>query len=178
MVSKIYISAPMSVDWSTVHSVIKQIKSDTGITPKFWDRINSYNDNDLNDADHVVFILPNNKWKAERGKLSKGIARELELAVIQNKKIYIVYKPASGISHKIYEAESDGYYIKGIASTVGKLVDRVAQENQRPVIYDPHTFEPINTNPCREIMLPKTKQVHITTILNPDYQDPRLLLMI
>lgn len=178
MASKIYVSAPMSVAWSSVQSVIDDIKERTGKYPSYWERGSKYNEDDLINADHVVFILPMQAFKAEYKDLPIGVSRELEKAVIYNKKVYIAYKPKHARTVLIYNAKSDGYNIEGVKSTVGMLFKRVKEQStQEYKKYNPYDFETISVNPCSEIPLPEMRQIYATTIPNPDYQDIRLLLM-
>lgn len=183
MASKIYISAPMSIAWSSVQSVIDEIKERTGEYPSYWERSSKYNVYDLINADHVVFILPMQAFKAKSKDLPIGVSRELEKAVIYNKKVYVVYKPSYARNPLIYDADSDGYNIKGLEKTAGMLFSRVKHHEilrftaQGHMLYSPYNSETISVNPCSEIPLPEMRQVYATTIPNPDYQDIRLLLM-
>ena len=202
MANKIYISTPIVTDWSTVmrfHDKLKQKFTDVRV----WDRESRYVQKDFDDAGHVVFILPNNKFKADFYELPVGVKKELHDAITQNKKIYIAYKSLDG--EFIYNAKSNGRNIEGITGTwdniftdlppeIGKKgIDALAEIGK--LLQGDYTSVtlgsngPVNvwfSNPCAEITLPNSqaecslpiaKRVHATTIPNTDYLDERLLLM-
>lgn len=191
MASKIYVSAPMSVAWSSVQSVIDDIKERTGKYPSYWERGSKYNEDDFINADHVVFILPMQAFKAEYKDLPIGVSRQLEKAAIYNKKVYIAYKPKHARTVLIYNAESDGYNIEGIKGTAGELFTQINtqikdQSTQEYKKYNPDTFtqvtfDPISTNPCSEIPLgsaaPSAPLYYMDVNYNSTIHDPRLLLM-
>ena len=167
MANKIYISTPIVTDWSTVmrfHDKLTQKFTDV----KVWDRESRYVQKDFDDAGHVVFILPNNKFKADFYDLPVGVKKELHDAITQNKKIYIAYKSLDG--EFIYNAKSNGRNIEGISGTwdsifTDSLISNLCAEITLP-------------NSQAECSLPIAKRVHATTIPNTDYLDERLLLML
>jgi hypothetical protein len=173
MRSKVFISAPISVDWSTVacfESEIRKNSIDTRVS--YWDRNSRYDQNDLDSADAVVFILPKNQFAVISNQLPVGLKSELSRAYALGKSIYVGYTTGGG-KHNIYNAATDGWNIQGIAGTVNNIYTILNQE-----------FPPSKTtasiqglNPCEEIELPKAQRVYATTIPNPDYVDQRILLM-
>jgi hypothetical protein len=205
MVNKIYISAPIVTDWSTVmrfHDILKQKYTDV----KVWDRGSRYFQKDFDDAGHVVFVLPNNKFKASFHELPVGVKKELHDAVTQNKKIYIAYT-TKDFGNFIYDAKSDGRNIEGIGGTANKIFLKLPSDSVKKGIDAVEEMEKLlrgmastdinislvsngtsiwSTNPCAEIALPNSqaecvlpvaKIVHATLVSNPDYVDERLLLM-
>ena len=196
MANKIYISTPIVTDWSTVmrfHDKLKQKFTDV----KVWDRESRYVQKDFDDAGHVVFILPNNKFKADFYELPVGVKKELHDAITQNKKIYIAYK-TKDFGNFIYDAKTNGRNIEGIGGTGDKIFTDLLPDKSIDAVEEIRKMlcgelqprksvkERYGSNPCAEITLPNSqaecslpiaKRVHATTIPNTDYLDERLLLM-
>ena len=88
------------------------------INPVYWDRSkpNVYDTKWLDEADVVIFALPNNAFTATVASMPIGCRRELKRARLLGKKIYIVYQVASGDYH-FYKAEVKNGWINGISGS-------------------------------------------------------------
>lgn len=61
--SKIFISAPINLDWSTVSSFVQKLDKNNNVY--LWDRESAYDQGEFDSCDAVVFLLPENKFKCE-----------------------------------------------------------------------------------------------------------------
>lgn len=198
MGNKIYISAPIATDWSTVmrfQDKLKQKFTDV----KVWDRESRYKQEDFDNAGHVVFILPDNKFKAEYHQLPVGLKAELSRAYATNKKVYVAYKSKDG--YFIYDTRTNGKNIEGIGGTADRIftdltsdprkgtkketsieADDILDDDFWGMAYEAASnlcVEIPLPNSKAECVLPVAKKIYATTVLNPDYieADERLLLM-
>jgi hypothetical protein len=176
MQNNVFISAPISVDWSTVQRFESELKQRGKIKVRYWERWSQYNQNDLDSSDAVVFILPNNKFKATYNELPIGLKSEVARAYALNKRIYIGYETSTG-SFNIYNANTDGKYIDGISGTANDIYGELQALRSANKIAVNSRYGSMHYNPCSEIELPKAQRVYATTIPNPDYVDQRILLM-
>jgi hypothetical protein len=155
MQSKVFISAPISVDWSTVQRFEKEITK-RNLKVSYWERWSKYSNSDLDSSDAVVFILPRNKFKATHNELPIGLKAELSRAYAASKKIYIGYETSTG-SCNIYDTITDGKYIEGLTGTANDIYEdldllRSAKKIATNSLYGVHIH---SSNPCAEIELPK-----------------------
>ena len=129
MKPRIAISAPMDIPMVHLCEVEDLLNENFKIPYShisFWDRKSAYDQKSFDSADAVVFILPNFSFDSAKVKLGYeipiGVRSELNLAIKQEKKIYIAYKTASGeiniynVSYTVGRIPKD-YSIKGIAGT-------------------------------------------------------------
>ena len=129
MKPRIAISAPMDIPMVHLCEVEDLLNENFKIPYShisFWDRKSAYDQKTFDSADAVVFILPNFSFDSTKVKLGYeipiGVRSELNLAIKQEKKIYIAYKTASGeiniynVSYTVGRIPKD-YTIKGIAGT-------------------------------------------------------------
>jgi hypothetical protein len=191
----IFISAPISLKWDTVCDFDEAI-SEESIVPveiKAWDRHTKYDQKDLDESDAVVFLLPKNDFRCAYGDMPIGLRTELARAYAMSKPIFVGYLTRSG-EYNIYDAETNGKSIEGVAGTAGSIYQRLlAPEPKKKTlesIEDPEpkkkileTLDDISgslwtRNPCAEIELPKAKRVYASTVQNPDYLDERLILLL
>ena len=119
MQSKVFISAPISIDWSTVQCFEKVIKR-KNLKVAYWERWSTYSNSDLDSSDAVVFLLPKNKFEATNQELPIGLKAELSRAYAQSKKIYVGYETSSGC-YNIYNANTDGKWIKAQSGTANDM---------------------------------------------------------
>lgn len=103
-------------------------------TVKHWDRRvpNHYSKDWVEEADVVIFALPNNGFRSRIDDLPSGCKRELRRAMTLGKEIYIVYQVRAG-NYKFYEAdvESGPYgWIEGLSGSSGGLRSFVNQKSE------------------------------------------------
>jgi len=120
---KIYVSCPADVPASRLLDVIRELES-TNYTITYWDRSrNSYKDRWIEEADLILFILPNNGFSYEVDDLPTGVKRELKRAGELGKSIGIIYRPTTSKSnYQVYQAivqenELDEDEITGVRGT-------------------------------------------------------------
>jgi len=184
----VYISAPISMDWSTVSKYKMELEV-RGLNVYLWDRTSKYSQSDFDNCRSVVFLLPKNKFKASHSDLPVGLQRELSCAYAQDKDIYIGYQTSNG-DYNFYEADTNGVKIEGISRTSGSIFNRVFvnRSAEKVVINSQYGIdtehelmeianEMFNSNPCEELIQKVTK-VYSRTQSNSDYIDERLLLML
>lgn len=144
MQSKVFISAPISIDWSTVQCFEKEIRR-KDLKVAYWERNTQYVDSDLDSSDAVVFLLPKNRFEASYQELPIGLKSELSRAYALGKKIYVGYTTSGG-NYNIYNASTDGKWIKaqiGSANDIyGELqalrsAKKVVQNSQYGVLEHP-----------------------------------------
>jgi hypothetical protein len=197
MANKIYISAPLSTEWSDVAQLAGRLQYNfTDV--RYWDR-RQYKPEDFDKADDVVFMLPHNSVSWYIKDLPAGVKKEVREAVGAGKRIHIAYRnPLSG-NYEITEAKIDGGFDKGFISIIpgfssetiydysDKNIDAVA-EMEKLLRGESKTVDGIlhYSNPCAEIplsgsytdcLLPTAKRVYAITVANPDYIDERLLML-
>lgn len=180
MRSKVFISAPITVDWSIVQRFdLELTKKKLKVT--YWERSSKYNHKLLDDADAVIFILPGIQFKATCDTLPIGLKTELSRAYALNKKIYVGYVTSTG-SYNIYNADTDGKSIEGVGRTSNTIYgelehDKAARKIAANSFYGSSYIK--SNNPCCEIELPKMQRVYAKPI--PSYEldsyDVRLLLI-
>lgn len=119
MLNKVYISVPITNDWNTVTSFGRKLKNE-GFEVSVWDRKSRYDQREFDKAEAVVFLLPDNKFKATQRELPSGLINELSRAYATNKKIYVGYVTSSG-EYNIYNADTDGRYIHAISGSANNL---------------------------------------------------------
>jgi hypothetical protein len=152
MLSKIYISVPITNDWDTVTSFKRRLV-DEGFEVSVWDRKSRYDQREFDKAEAVLFLLPNNKFKATQRELPSGLINELSRAYASNKKIYVGYVTSSG-EYNIYNSETDGRYIHALSGSANNLFDLNRQYRAAEKIFINSRYG-IAGNPCAEIELPK-----------------------
>lgn len=161
MLNNIYISAPITVDWSTVVRYQQELIS--GSNRKFkvsvWDRKSKYDQREFDSSDAVVFILPNNNFNASQDDLPIGLKNELSRAYAQDKEIFVAYRTNGG-SYNIYDAETNGKWIKGVSGTASDIFGSTkVLQNSLDIfvgkVMNNSSCRPWSTNPCAEIELPK-----------------------
>jgi hypothetical protein len=189
MWNKIYISVPISTDWDIVRSYSRKLESQ-GYNVKVWNRSERYNQNEFDESDSVLFILPKNKFKADSNYLPIGLRSELARAYAQNKKIYVGYK-TSNDEFNIYNTETNGMYINAISGTANKIFECNTNEVSQKTLDRLTDKIMVNSrygiagnvgNPCLEIELPKgptgfSGRPGIAGVDGIEF-DERLLLMI
>ena len=196
--AKVYIAAPVALSWGTVSKFRNKLSS-AHIDVKLWERDGRYEDSWLNNADAVIFLLPDLSWGTKYNDLPIGLKRELSRAYAMNKKIFIGYETQMK-DLNFYETDvrlgTSNDRISGIAGTTDSLKKYLKSINTIVELYE-NTFGKSRTvndadftklwydempkvnqsNPCLEIELPIAQKVFAKTIPNPDYTDRRLLLM-
>jgi hypothetical protein len=204
MQNKVYISAPIAMEWSTVLSYKSKLDA-LGFDVKLWDRnFRNYRKEDFDSADTVVILLPNNKFNGSQRDLPIGVCKEISDAYAQSKSIFIGYTPNSGVP-EFYRAGVElgtrGYFtirgeggstnaIRILAANVDK--QKSAKKIATNSVYGLTDYmsgswgddsgEKYSSNPCAEIALPTAKKIHGITVstakkVNPDLIEERLLLM-
>ena len=192
--NKVFISAPISTDWSTVTKFFQSVQN-AGGEPVYWDRNTRYVQKDFDSCGSVVFILPNNKFARSQYGLPIGLKNELSRAFEMNKDIYVGYITSQGL-HCIYRASTDGKDITGVSGTTYSLkralepikaAEKIATNSRyglKDVDIDNYLAGKWGElehpgNPCAEIKLPTARRVYATAIsLETNWVDERLLLML
>jgi len=146
MKPRIALSAPMSIPLEHLGEVEQLINQKYAIPCShisYWNRTSAYNDNEFNNADAVVIILPNFSFDSTKIKrewyVPIGVHRELQESEKQSKKVYIAYKTADGtlnLYQASYSCGNGGQFhntkIKGIAGTsneFGEWVYKLSKED-------------------------------------------------
>ena len=153
--SKVFISAPISVDWSTVMEFASVVK-EAGGNPQYWVRDTSYNQREFDASNSVVFILPGNAWEKSQHGLPKGLKSELSRAYASGKNIYIGYITSRG-EHNIYCADSNGMDIKGIQGSSSAFEEQMTANRYAERVMVNSTYGAWGKNSCSEIELPLPK---------------------
>lgn len=204
MKPRIALSAPMSIPLEHLGEVEQLINQKYAIPCShisYWDRTSAYNDNEFNNADAVVIILPNFSFDSTKIKrewyVPIGVHRELQEAEKQSKKVFIAYKTADGtlnLYQASYSCGNGGQFhntkIKGVAGTsneFGEWVYKLSKEDLR-IWAEAHRInqnsvygafgELDHPSKFEQVKFPKVRQVYAQLIPNPDYADERLLLML
>ena len=181
MLSKVYISVPISVDWNTVTSFYRKLVNG-GFEVSVWDRKSKYDQREFDNSEAVVFLLPNNKFKAMVGELPIGVMSELSRAYAQCKKIYIGYETPAG-EFNIYDSDTDGRSIRALKGTANNLLELKKQYRSAEKLFW-HGRDGVADwlhEACAEIELPKgptgfSGRPGIAGVQGFDF-DERLLLM-
>jgi len=176
MENKVYISAPISLSWSTVSRTKEILESHFG-NVSVWDRdFNNYRPGDFGNANIVVFCLPGLKFSYEVSGLPVGVRKEVKEAISYGKQMYIAYVTSDGFQ-RIYKARLNGSKIEGIAGTSDDIFTTYLNSNLVNKIQ--RAAEKIAISSRGVAMLDKTWTTDqgVTSIPNPDYVDQRILLM-
>jgi hypothetical protein len=154
---RIYISCPISVDEEVLETFSDIIDDETNFLSAYWIRSTKYNNQLLLKADGVLFILPRVQFDCNISSLPTGVKTELDLAIKNNKPIFIGYITINGEA-RIYNARIVGNTIGGVGCTSGKIFN--------------HDFD---------LTLSKTsghiQEERVVAVLDP-VMDKRLLLML
>lgn len=156
--NKVFISAPNSLNWSTIMNFAQTVIN-KGADVYFWDRESKYGQKEFDSCDTVVFLLPNNKFEAGHKELPIGLRNELQRAYAQSKQILLGYKTSNG-SYNFYDTNTNGQYIQGISGTACAL-DRIVERTKKEIaksamnIAQNSTYGIFVPNPCDEVKLPK-----------------------
>lgn len=126
-IPKVFISAPISLDWSTVWSFGATAHKTCDVF--HWDRTSEYDQNLFDSCDTVIFLLPNNRFESRHIDLPTGLKSELRRAYEQSKNILLGYKNLFG-EHQFFETETNGQYIKAIPGTEGAL-KRIVEKTEK-----------------------------------------------
>jgi hypothetical protein len=156
---RIYISCPISVDESILYSFHDVIDDETNFLASSWKRGTYYTESYLLHSDAVVFILPRVQFDCNITSLPTGVKSELDLAIKNNKPIFIGYITRNG-EPNIYNARIVGNTIGGVACTSGKIFN--------------HDFE---LNAWSNFVKNYEEKERVVAVLDP-IMDKRLLLML
>lgn len=116
---KVYISAPLSLDWKTVDLFKRTI--DNTFDVRVWDRnFNNFIESDFRLSDSVLFLLPNNGFQSSLSSLPIGVRKEAEKARDMKKKIYVGYITTAG-DYNIYNASISSAHIEAISGTANSI---------------------------------------------------------
>jgi hypothetical protein len=117
---RIYISCPISVDEDILGVFHGVIDDHVNFAAESWDRRSKYSNKDLLRSDGVLFILPRVQFDCNITSLPTGVKSELDLAIKNNKPIFIGYITRIGVAN-IYNAKIVGYTIMGVSCTSGEI---------------------------------------------------------
>jgi hypothetical protein len=174
MLNKVFISAPISVGWSTVDEFRCVLENGGLVNVRVWDRSSRYDQSEFDSSDAVVFILPKNKFEAAHSDLPIGLKSELSRAYATGKKVYIGYVTSEG-RHKIYNADTNGSWIKGISGSANEIFKFLSIKKTWDKMVTNSTYGACSAN---KFELPKAQKVVAKTVPNPDYTDERLILLL
>jgi hypothetical protein len=109
-------SVPLSLPWDKVQLFKRRFREDL-FEVTLWDR-ETYRPEHYKNADSVLFLLPDFSFDDYIEDLPNGVRRELQDAILDEKKIYVGYITSSG-DYKIYNSNVDEYRetISGIQGT-------------------------------------------------------------
>jgi len=124
---KVYISCPVSVSAQKFGEYLKHVAT-FPVEASFWQRNTKYDPNNLKNADAVLFILPENKFKMPFMTLPSGCFKELNTAVELKKPIFLLYKSSFGIY--VYSTAIDTMF-SGIPGSSSEFRDFVIQHNEQ-----------------------------------------------
>lgn len=119
---KIYMSVPMSLNWDKVQ-LFKRRFSTEKYDVSLWDRKN-YDPRLFEEADSVVFLLPDFSFDYDIDDLPVGVRKEVKQAVKEGKYIYLGYVTAGG-DYNIYNAKVEYSEIKGVQGTANKIFNEL-----------------------------------------------------
>jgi len=132
--NKVFVSAPISMDWSTVLEFYHKLDS-KGLDARLWNRDCSYDQKAFDDCGSIVFLLPNNKFNSISSQLPVGLKSELCRSFAQRKNIYVGYITSGG-EYNIYEADTNGgCTINGISGTANSIFRKIQEQiNQKAAV--------------------------------------------
>ena len=178
MTPTIYISAPVTLDWTEILRVSDRLQGGGyNIVTKAWNRKPSYNNNFVSDCDIFVFMTPNNDWKFSINTLPSGVRREYDKAVSLGKHIFMAYKVAEG-NYNLYLTTRDGNIIQGIAGSSAIIWQVIKHQlTETKTVTSSHVS---NTASNKDVVFDLEKLSDVTVRIHTpsecvDY-DPRLLL--
>ena len=178
MTPTIYISAPVTVDWTEVLRVSNRLRvAGYTLDVTAWDRNTPYNKNSVSKCDIFVFMTPNNDWKFSINTLPSGVRREYDKAVSLGKHIFMAYKVAEG-NYNLYLTTRDGNIIQGIAGSSAIIWQVIKHQlTETKTVTSSHVS---NTASNRDVVFVLEKLSDVTIRIHTpsecvDY-DPRLLL--
>lgn len=117
----VYISCPISVPRPILDRFYDELHKINYINPYRWERGTRYDSQMINNADAVVFILPDTGFLANYFELPAGVRSELRFAYENNKKIFLGYITRNG-DYQFYEASVDeNLSIQGIGGTYKEI---------------------------------------------------------
>lgn len=154
---RIYISCPISVNEGVLETFSDIIDQEPQFESLYWFRGERYNNELILKAHGVLFILPRVQFDYNISSLPAGVKAELEIAINNNKPIFIGYITKNGEAN-IYNVSIVGNTIKGVAGTAGDIFN--------------HDFELTFSKTSRHI-----QEERVVAVLDP-VMDRRLLLML
>jgi hypothetical protein len=179
MKRKVYLSVPMTLNWSSVQ-LFKKRFPEREFQVTLWDR-NQFFPEYFKEAKEVVFFLPDWEFSSHIEDLPVGVKRELKEAVREGKKIYLGYITKSG-DYNIYEAEIiSGTIISGKKGTANMIFDSTEADSSnfipKSVIYETDGYKASHRDTFSYAK--KVSLVDCSGSLFEDVdQDERLLLML
>ena len=113
----------MTVPWGDVLETKARLESHFS-SVKVWDRdYGNYQAPDFGNANIVVFMLPENKFGYPKNLLPPGVRKDLELSIMNGKKMYIAYTTKMGRIPSIYEARMNSGVFEAICGTAESIYE-------------------------------------------------------
>jgi len=128
---KYYISCPVSVDYENilyVEELIRQNDSDAQVI--YWERNSLYRDYWIEECDHFIIMLPDNKFECVVENLPSGVLRELRRAEKMKKSICMAYKNITYKKWNIYNTCRSMFSIGGLAGTPNRVFSNLPKVPQ------------------------------------------------
>jgi hypothetical protein len=127
----------MSIPWTSVQ-LFKKRFPEKDFEVKLWDRKDFYPEYFQN-ANEVVFMLPDNEFNYSIDSLPIGVKRELKEALRSGKKTYVAYITSGG-DYNIYEAEANGLIFGGVKGTANTIFNNT-EADRKNFIYETDSYK-------------------------------------
>lgn len=173
---KVYISAALTIPPSIIDTYAEMLE-DSGFEVTTYRPAYTY----LDAADALLVVLPKNAFNTSENDLTEVVAHELARAYAQGKPIFLGYKP-SGYAYSIYNTETNGKFIRGIAGTANDIFISMDKKNENFWDGQPNTYGYLNhcetVSSFDENITVKIKVSKCPAKPKESENDPRLLLML
>ena len=146
---KAYISCPITISYSTLVTYGKVLKN-MGLEVMYWNRVDFYETEYLQNCDIFLLILPNNAFNISKSNLPKGCKLEFDIARRLNKDMYLIYTPSfhQVEEYRTYQISISEFpeIIQGIRGTSNILSEKITEFNtqQKNVCLDGYNPYPKN----------------------------------
>ena len=124
----VYISCPISVSLNVLKDTANLISKE-GANPVYWNRFDKYNhENDIKSCDAFVLINENNAFKKGTYSLPIGCLKELKVAIVNKRDLYLSYESANG--RYLYQiSTSDSEIVTGLPGTTGMFTTSMKKKS-------------------------------------------------
>lgn len=132
-----YVSIPMSVPIEKYYDAINLVSS----VARWWSRDSPYSEKEFDDAikqaDAFILVMPENAWKVEEKHISRGSRRELNVAALNRKPIFIIYETRNdGLKVYFTNYLYGNIYLEGIQGSSSIFWNAVSKKGKSMSIRD------------------------------------------